>query len=373
MNRRHTLRVISSAALACGPAVLTYARAASKVRVGISLPLSSVQAGVASDLQAGLSLAFARGRELGVEVAPEWEDDKSDPDRTASAIGAFARDGSFVATTSIVGTPHAIKALPLAVQAGLPVVGLRSGATELRDGRPGVYHLRASFNDELSRMLKHAAGANLGRIAVVYSDDAFGRAAMAHARGIAPNHQVELAATLAAERNGSNVERMVTAAVNASARQPLGLLLLMIAEPMEKGLRHARDVLKYPNTVFAMSFCATRTLAESRVPYMQGLGVMSAFPLPRVDVSPLSQDFVRLAQRLKPGTEQSLSSYEGFVYGSTLVQGLVSAREPTRQGLRQALRPSLNVGGYRIAFDAANVGFNYLQTLRKSHDGILRA
>lgn len=373
MNRRNALRIFSSAALAGGPAVLMHARAASKVKVGISLPLSSVQAGVAADLQAGLLLAFARGRERGVEITPEWEDDKSEPDRTAKAIGAFGRDAGFVANTSIVGTPHAIRALPVAVQTGLPVVGLRSGAIELRDGRAGVYHLRASFNDELSRMVKLAAGASLDRIAVVYSDDAFGRAAMQHVRAITPRHQVELAATVAAERNGSNVEQMVTAAINSSAKQPRAVLMLMIAEPMEKGLRHARDVLAYPFPIFAMSFCATRALAESRQPYMQGLGLMSAFPLPRVDVTPLSQDFLRLAVALKPGAEHSLSSFEGFVYGSTLVQGLSKAVEPTRDGLRQALRPALNVGGYRMAFDEVNVGFHYLQTLRKSHDGILRA
>jgi branched-chain amino acid transport system substrate-binding protein len=370
MHRRLALQTIAALA---APSVLTHARAASRVRVGVSLPISSVQSGVAADLQAGLLLAFMRARDRGMEVVAEWEDDRSDPDRTAKAIEQFGKDSSFVATTSIVGTPHAIKALPAAVRTGLPVVGLRSGAAELRDGRAGVYHLRASYNDELSRIAAQAAGAALERVAVVYSDDAFGRASMEHVRSIAPSLKLEITSTVAAERNGSNVQQMVAAAVNGPGRQPKGLLMLLIAEPMEKAVRHAREALNYPYPIWAMSFCATRALAESKAPYLKGLGLMSAFPLPRIDVQPLSQDFMRLGAAHKPGIELSLTAYEAFVYGSTLATAVAAAKEPTREALRQALRAPLSVGGYRIAFDASNVGFHYLQTLRKSDDGVLRA
>lgn len=370
MNRRLVLR---SAAVLAAPALLGHARAASRARVGVSLPLTSVQSGVAQDIQAGLQLAFARGRERGVDLIPEWEDDRSEPDRTSRAMQLFGRDASFVATTSIVGTPHAIKALPVATQYGLPVVGLRSGAAELRDGRSGVYHLRASYNDELTRMASLAGGAGLQNMAVVYSDDAFGRAAMQHVSQVAPRHGLTITAAVAAERNGGNVQAMVEKAVGRPGGQPRALLMLMIAEPMERGVRHAREVLSYLYPIFAMSFCATRTLAESKAPYLKGLGLMSAFPLPRVDVAPLAQDFVRLATENKTGVELSLTAFEAFVYGSTLVQGLVRAKDPTREGLREALKAPMAIGGYRVAFDEVYVGFHYLQALRKSHDGVLRA
>ena len=370
MQRRQLLQ--AAAALAA-PSVLSHARATSRVRVGVSLPLSSVQAPVAADLQAGLQLAFARARERGLEIVPEWEDDKSEPERTAKAIELFGKDGSFAATTSIVGTPHAIRALPVATQLGLPVVGIRSGAAELRDGRPGVYHLRASFNDELSRMVGLVSGSSLDKLAVVYSDDAFGRASMAHVRAIAPGLGVEITAAAAAERNGSNVEKMVTAALSAPGHQPRGLLLLMIAEPMEKGVRHAREKHLFPYPILAMSFCATRALAESKAPYLLGLGLMTAFPLPRADASPLSQDFRRLAQAFKPGADASLTSFEGFVYGSVLTQACQRARDGSRAAIREALSKPMNIGGYRVAFDPMNVGLHYLQALRKSHDGVLRA
>jgi branched-chain amino acid transport system substrate-binding protein len=335
--------------------------------------MTSVQASVATDLQAGMQLAFLRSKERGMEIVPEWEDDRSEPDRTAKAVELFAKDDSFLATSGIVGTPHAIKALPVASRAGLPVVGLRSGAAELRDGRQGVYHLRASYNDELARMVSLAAGAGLTQVAVVYSDDAFGRGAFQHVQAIAPRYKLQIVATAAAERNGSNVQQMVTSVIVGQGAKPLALLMLMIAEPMERGVRHARESLLFPYPIFAMSFCATRALAESRAPYLVGLGLVSAFPLPRVDVSGLALDFMRLAAAYKPGTELSLTSYEGFLYGATLSQALARAKEPTRLGLQQALRVPLSVGGYRVTFDDLNVGYRYLQTIHKSYAGVLRA
>jgi ABC-type branched-subunit amino acid transport system substrate-binding protein len=288
---------------------------------------------------------------------------------------SFGRDPSFVATTSIVGTPHAIKALPVVQRLGLPVVGLRSGAAELRDGLPGVFHLRASFNDEVNRIVTMLAGADMHRIAVVYSDDAFGRATMQQVRVAAAAKKIEVVTAIAAERNGSNVQQMVSAAVGqvSLGKQPLALLMLMIAEPMEKGVRHAREQLNYLYPIFAMSFCATKALAESQAPHLLGLGLMSAFPLPRSEVSPLSRDFMRLAKALKAGAEVSMTSFEAFFYASTLTEAIHQAKEPTRDGIRAALRAQLNVGGYRVAFDRVNVGYHYLTALRKSHDGVLRA
>ena len=370
MQRRVVLQSIAALG---APAVLCHARAVSAVRVGISLPITSVQSAVAADLKAGLQLAFARAQQRGMDISPEWEDDKSEPDRTCAAMERFGTDPRFLATTSIVGTPHAIKALPVAARVGLPVVGLRSGSSELRDGRAGVFHLRASFNDELNKMLSQIAGPGPTPFAVVYSDDAFGRAAIQHVKLVAAAKKMELVASAAADRNGANVQAMVTSVVRQPGKPAGALLMLMIAEPMERGVRHARETLNFLNPIFCMSFCATRSLAESRAEYLKGLGLMSAFPLPRVDITPLSQDFVRLAKAFNPGTERSLTSYEGFVYGSTLTQGLAQAKELSRAGLRAALRRPLNVGGYRIAFDDRNVGFRYLQTLRKSYDGVLRA
>lgn len=370
MKRRSLLQ---GAAAIAAPSILTYARAASKVQVGIPLPVSSVQAEVASELKTGYEIAFARSKALGgVEIVPVFQDDRSVADETAKAVDSFGRDPSILATTGIVGTPHAKAALPIAQRLGLPVVGLRSGAAELRDGKRGVYHLRASYSDELTMMVRMIQAIGL-KLAVVYSDDAFGKGCMAHVASVAASLGVPLGQTLPAERNGADIEKVVGQAVRQSEGAG-ALMLLMIAQPMQRGLRHAREKLNFVNPVFCMSFCATRYLAESKDDYLTGLGLVTAFPLPRVAAGGLGQAFLREAQSAQQAQViSSLTAYEGFMYGSVLAAAIDRAQQPTREAVMRALAQPISLGGERFAFDSSFVGYRYLQIVHKGDKGPLRS
>ncbi|OYU43791.1 MAG: hypothetical protein CFE44_16465, partial [Burkholderiales bacterium PBB4] len=323
--------------------------------------------------EAALADAFSRAKGIGVNIEAIWADDEAKAENTAKLVEQFARDQSIVATTGIVGTPHAKAAVPRAVAGGLPVVGIRSGAAELRDGAKGVYHLRASYTDELTNMVKVIHGAGLERLAVVYSDDAFGTAAAAHVTKAAAALGVQLVSNVPADRSGSNVVAAVSQAV-APAKQASALLMLVLEGPMITGVAHARRALSFVNPVFCMSFCATKRLAESTEQNLVGLGLVSAFPLPRTDLSVLAERFRQSAQTWhRPGVIHSLTAFEGFLYGSVLTSSLMRAREPSRQGLLTALAPPQEVGGIRVDFDTRNVGYHYLQLVYKSATGVLRA
>lgn len=366
-------RTLMQGACASALGVAGVARAASAVKVGIALPFTSVQSEVALDLRTGYELAFTNAGLQGVDIEPVWADDESKAEKTAQIVEGFGRDRSIVATTGIVGTPHAKAALPRAVAAGLPVVGLRSGAVELRDGARGVYHLRASYADELSRTIAVIRGAGLQRLAVVYSQDAFGTAALEHVRQAAAAAGITLVTTEPADRNGADIQAAVARAI-APGRHASAMLMLVLEAPMLKGVAHARTALSYLSPIYCMSFCATRRLADASDAYLVGLGLQSAFPLPRTDLSALASGFRRLAlQANKPGAVNSLTAFEGYVYGSVLGAALQRAREPSRAGLTAALAAPLDVGGLRVAFDGLGVGYHHLQLVYKSGTGVIRA
>jgi branched-chain amino acid transport system substrate-binding protein len=366
-------RVLIQGACAAAAASFGVVRASGRLRVGIPLPFTGVQAEVANDLRAGYEMAFAQAGRLGLAVEPVWADDLSQPDKTALLVDSFARDPSFVATSGIVGTPHAKAALPLARRGELPVVGIRSGASELRDGKPGVYHLRASFTDELTAIVKVIAGATLQRLAVVYSDDAFGKAAMAHVVQVAPTLGVSVVTNVPAERSGKDILEAVDRAVDPSGKAG-ALLLLVLEGPMLRATEHARTQRQFLHPVFCMSFCATRRLADAKDAFLEGLGLMSAFPLPRTALSPLAEGFRTVAADWhRPGVVNSLTSFEGYLYGSVLLRALQQAPELSRQGLVRAMSVPRSVGGVQVAFDSSNVGFRYLQLIYKARGGVLRA
>lgn len=369
MTRRTALRSLTGLALT--PFVITRAWAATAPRVGISLPMTGVQGEVAQELKAGYQLAFDRAESQGFEARPVWADDESKPELTAKIISSFAADRAIVAATGIVGTPHAKAALPLASQGGLPIVGIRSGADELRTGDRGVFHLRASFGDEVARMVSMVHGAALSRLAVVYSDDAFGKAVMERVNKEAAARGIRVVASVAAERNGKDIDTRVTQAIGG---QPVdALLLLMISKPMLAGLKHAREQMRYLNPVVCMSFCATKYLAESVDPHLAGLGLVSAFPLARIASAGAARDFREAAD---PKIVNSLTAQEAYVYGTVLLSALRRARDASRQGLVDSLRAPLQVGrpySEPIAFDSSNVGRHYLAVLHKGATGPLRA
>lgn len=368
--RRRTLLYGAAASLAVATGSV---RANTKVRVGLPLPFTGVQSEVANDLRAGYEMAFNQAAELGVSVEPIWADDLAQPEQTARLVEQFAKDRSFIATTGIVGTPHAKAAVPRAVVGGLPVVGLRSGALELRDGTRGVYHLRASYTDELTSMVKVINGAGLERLAVVYSNDSFGTASAQHVEKVAASLGVTLVSNEPAERSGSDIAAAVAKAVDREKRAT-ALLLLVLEGPMLKAVEHARKSMSFLNPVFCMSFCATRRLAEATDQHLVGLGLVSAFPLPRTDLTALAERFRRVARDWhRPGVINSLTAFEGFLYGSVLFTAMARAKEPSRTGLMEALGAPQDVGGIRVAFDARFVGYRYLQLLYKSGTGVMRA
>lgn len=369
MKRRAVLHGAGAAALLASRGVW----AGPSVRVGIPLPFTGVQAEVANDLRSGYELAFARAKVGGVAIDALWADDEAKPELTAKLVENFSRDRSIIATTGIVGTPHAMAALPRAVAGGLPVVGLRSGAAELRNGAKGVYHLRASYADELTAMVKAIHGAGLTRLAVVYSNDAFGTAASAHVTKVAAALAVQVVSNVPAQRSGADVVEAVTVAVDPSKRAS-ALLMLILEAPMITAAAHARRALSFVNPIFCMSFCATKRLAESVDPQLAGLGLVSAFPLPRTDLSVLAERFRQSAQSWhRPGVIHSLTAFEGFLYGSVLASTLARAKELSRQGLVAALTPPQDIGGIRVEFDVRNVGYRHLQLIFKSSTGVLRA
>ncbi|MFD2450870.1 ABC transporter substrate-binding protein [Ideonella paludis] len=107
MKRRTLLEGAGALALPASSGLLwpSVVRAAPKVRVGLALPFTGVQAEVAADLRLGYELAFAHAEQSGLEIDPVWEDDKASADETVRLIDKFSKDRSIIAASGIVGTP----------------------------------------------------------------------------------------------------------------------------------------------------------------------------------------------------------------------------------------------------------------------------
>jgi branched-chain amino acid transport system substrate-binding protein len=325
--------------------------------VGISLPLTGVQEVPAREMRSGYQAALQGAADI------VFLDDHSSADKVAQHMKELAADPGILATSGIVGTPQAKKGLPEAVSGGLPVVGIRSGAGELRDGNPLVFHLRASFESEISAVLKVASV--YGNLGILYSDDDFGRGAHAHARTVAPVHGTKIKEALPVERNGSNVRQQ---AARLARMQPLGsILLCLISKPAQEATTELRLQHKIVAPIFGMSFIATSQLALTQERQYDGLALVSAFPLARIDVRELPSLFrTKMRETKQEALIASTTAWEAFFYGSVLREAIVRGASNRRavQTYLSTTRP-IDVRQIELKFDALRVGYRHLELLRK--------
>lgn len=368
-TRRHALRIVAISASAWS---FTSIASAASSSIGLSLPLTGVQAETAAELLAGYQLAIdAQGSPLSLTVL----DDASDAKRTAENVKKLASMTSIVALSGIVGTPHALAALPLAAEFSLPVVGIRSGALALRGTDDNVFHLRASFEDELDKMVRMCTGAGFKRLSVLYSNDAFGIGSKNHLVERLAAAGVEVGAVASVERDGSNLEQatLQIAQKIKSDRVASAIALLLIAKPMVAAATSLRETHVILVPLLAMSFVANRQVASAPSKTLSGLGLVIAFPLPRSSTTGLATKFRADAIRMgKPELIDSLASFEAYFYGSIIARAFVPGMN--RKDFAKRVQAGVQFAGTDVQFNAKNVGYNYLEIVYKAGvDGKLRA
>ena len=289
-----------------------YAAQDKELAIGLSLPLTGPQAEVAKDLLAGYELAVkSTGSKLRLKVL----DDESSPEKTAANMTVFAASPEVIVVSGIVGTPHAQAALPVLAQAGIPVVGIRSGASILRSGQPGVYHLRASFEDELDKVARTCQGAGINNLIIVYSDDSFGKSSKAHLTQKVDSLGMKIMSSYAVNRNGEKMSEALEL-VGADVKRfnvAVAVVLLLIAKPMVQAAQELRINHHVLMPTYALSFVATRSLMNSTEKALSGLGLVTAFPLARTIENPLAHQFKTDIKNFNAmELSESLTAIEGY-------------------------------------------------------------
>lgn len=339
--------------------------------IGLSLPLTGVQGSVGREMMEAYEVAM---KSAGAPFKLQVLDDQSTPESAANNVRTFCADPSVVAVSGIVGTPHAQACAPIAAAARMPVIGIRSGARVLRTPDNSIWHLRASFEEEITYIAQDAVGRGKGGMVVVFSDDSFGKASRDWMLSEMKRLGIEEVLAIAVDRDGASVPAVcekVAAAING--RQGVtSIALLMITKPMVAAAKELRQKHKIFNPVFAMSFTANTLVTREQDAGLVGLGIITAFPLPRVSLSGGSVQFRKeMLQAKQDSLLESLTAYEAWFYGKTL-SALAGAE--SREEVIARLEKGISLANFNrlIAFDGEKVGYRHIGMAYKSATGKLR-
>ena len=288
-------------------------------------------------------------------------DDGYDPDRCVANTRKLINEDKVFALTCYVGTPTAVRIIPAVEEAQIPLVGLFSGATALREPfKRFIINIRASYYQEIEKVVDHLVKENkFTKIAVFYQEDAYGEDGLAGATRALRRHRLKPVATGSYQRGTMEVE---PALKQISTAQPEAVIMIGTYGPCARFIKLAKA--QNCCTLFHnVSFVGAEELVKLLGPDAEGVIITQVVPPPwETALLPAAEEYTRLLARYFPQDTPNFVGFEGFVNAKVVVQALRRlGREVTREKFIEAIE--------HMEFYSPGIGAN-INFTEKDHQGL---
>ncbi|HYC26030.1 MAG TPA: ABC transporter substrate-binding protein, partial [Roseiarcus sp.] len=245
---------------------------------------------------------------------------------------------------------------PMAINAGLPFIGAFTGAEFLREPyNADVVNIRASYFQETETLIAYLTGARgFKRIAVLYQDDAFGRAGLVGVADALARRGMTIASQAAFERNTTAVKM---AALAIRQGDPEAIVLIGPYKPCAEFVRLAH-LIGVDAQFAAVSFLGSDAFAKELG--REAAGTIVTQVMPAADATlPIVAGYRATLKALDPSASPNAVSLEGYVAGRLTIAALEKIEgEPTRESFRATIRgANFDLGGFALTYgDSDNRG-----------------
>jgi ABC-type branched-subunit amino acid transport system substrate-binding protein len=258
-------------------------------------------------------------------------DDSYDPTKTEACFNRLMEQKVF-ALGFFVGTPTAVKYLPMAESNKIPLVGLFTGAQTLYVPlRHWVVNVRASYFDETREQIDGLWG-TLGykKVGVIYPEDAFGAAVLEGVKAALKAHGAEPIAAASYQRQTAQVGGAID---TVRAANPDAVVVVGPSNTVAPILKqsHAKG---WKPLFLTVSFVGTDELIQEAGPDAEGTVITQVVPPYYLTEFKTVALYRRTLTKYLPTAKPNFVSLEGFVDAMVLVEGLKRAgKDLTREGL----------------------------------------
>lgn len=367
-------RWVSVAALLAALIGSESALAQTALRIGMVAGFSGPVAGVVQESADGARLYFdavnAQGGLKGQNIELVTVDDKYDPATAAAAARAMASQGVLALMLSR-GTGPTEAMLPVLKENRLPLIAPATGAISLHEPvQPWVYHLRASYQREAERAVKHLAGIGVKRITIVQVNDPFGNDAGKGAIKGLDDVKLRALSHLRFDRNKPGLAPTMQAISKAGIE---AVVLIGPAYAVVEGVQALRAAGSTAH-VATLSNNASADFVKALGESARGVIVTQLFPYERSTANLMVREALSLA-KAAGRNELTPAHIEGFAAAKLVVETLKRAgKDVSRDSFAKALDGArIDLGGLQVNYtDKEHTGLEYTDVSIVGEDGKFR-
>ena len=345
-------RWVGLAALFAACIGMNGAFAQSTLRIGMVAGFSGPVAGIVQESAEGARLYFdsvnAQGGVKGQNIELVTQDDKYDPATAVAAAKSLASQGVLALMLSR-GTGPTEAILPVLKENRLPLIAPATGAISLRDPvQPWVYHLRASYQKEAERAVKHLAGIGVKRITIVQVNDPFGNDAGKGAIKGLDDIKLRALSNLRFDRNKPELAPVMQSIAKAGIE---AVVLIGPAYAVVEGVNALRAAGSTAH-VATLSNNASSDFVKQLGENARGIVVTQLFPYERSTSNPLVREALGLA-KAAGRSELTPAQLEGFAAAKLVVETIKRAtgKDVSRDSFTKALEGArIDLGGLQVHY-----------------------
>jgi ABC-type branched-subunit amino acid transport system substrate-binding protein len=358
-------RTFIAAALAAAFALPAIAQkdAGGAIVIGQSVPLSGSNKDLGEDIREG-ALAYLKkvndagglnGRKIELVSLDDANDTKKSEANTKTLIdqGVLALFGYGSATLSRPALPH-VEAARITFFAPF------TGADPMRVFNRFVYNHRASYADEMEKVVDHYTTFGIKRFAIVHNDDAIGKANYGAVERALKARNLSVVAVASLQRTQTDIAADVAKVLQANPDVVITTTLYKHAADFVKLSRKQGSGAQFISNSFPGSTALAGALGAD------GLGVAMTQVVPTVTKRsiPIVKEYQEAVEKMKGKKDYSFQALEAYIAMRVLVEGIRRAGpQPTREKLLSAMDTMQNydLGGYVVNFTPNNHnGSNYV-------------
>lgn len=348
------------------------ALAQNTLRIGMVAGFTGPVAGIVQESAEGARLYFdsvnASGGIKGQTIELVTQDDKYDNATAVAQAKSLASQGVLALMLSR-GTGPTEAMLPVLKENKLPLIAPATGAISLHEPvQPYVYHLRASYQKEAERAVKHLADIGVKRITIVQVNDPFGNDAGKGAIKGLDDVKLRAMSSLRFDRNRPDLAPTMQAIAKAGIE---AVVLIGPSYAVVEGV-HALRAAGSTAHVATLSNNASAEFVKALGEAGRGVIVTQLFPYERSTANLMVREALTLAKNAGRH-ELTPAHIEGYAAAKLVVEALkrVNGKEITREGLNKALDGArIDLGGLQVHYtEKEHSGLEYTDVSIVSEDG----